>query len=101
MNRKIRQGCLSPILFNVYSKYLNKETLKMFGDFKVLGQVTHIVKYAGGLVLLAKVEEVLQCAIDRLVETGRFCGLEVNAEKTKVMRISRQPSPIQIMIHQN
>jgi hypothetical protein len=31
----VRQGCLSPILFNVYSKHLNKETLERFGDFKI------------------------------------------------------------------
>jgi len=35
----------------------------------------------------------------RLTEYGRFYGMEINVEKTKVMRISRQPSPIQIMIH--
>jgi hypothetical protein len=36
--------------------------------------------------------------IDRLIEIGRRYGMEMNVEKTKVMRISRQPSPIQIMI---
>jgi len=33
--RGVRQGCLSPILFIVYSKHLNKETLERFGDFKI------------------------------------------------------------------
>jgi hypothetical protein len=33
--------------------------------------------------------------IERLTETGIF--IKMNVEKTKVMRISRQPSPIQIM----
>jgi hypothetical protein len=36
--------------------------------------------------------------IDRLIETGRRYGMEINVEGTKVMRISRQPCPIQIMI---
>ncbi|GFG39086.1 hypothetical protein Cfor_11199 [Coptotermes formosanus] len=31
---------------------------------------------------------------------GRRCGMEMNVEETRVMRISRQPSPIQIMIDQ-
>jgi hypothetical protein len=43
------------------------------------------VKYADGLVLMAKVETVLQGMIDRLIEIG----MEMNVEKTKVMRISR------------
>ena len=35
-----------------------------------------------------------------LIETGRHYGMEMNVEKTKVMRISRQPSPVTIMIDQ-
>jgi hypothetical protein len=49
------QEChLLPILFNVYSKYLNKEALESFGDFIIGGQVILTVKYAVNLVLLAK-----------------------------------------------
>jgi hypothetical protein len=38
--------------------------------------------------------------IDRLIEIGRCCGMEINVERTKVIRISKQPSPIQIKIDQ-
>jgi hypothetical protein len=58
------------------------------------------VKYADDLVLLAKEETVLQSMIDRVIEIGRCYGMEMNVEKTKVMRISRQLSPVQIMIYQ-
>jgi hypothetical protein len=51
-------------------------------------------------VLLAKEEMVQQGIIDRLTETGRCYGMEMNVEKTKVMIIPRQPSPIQIMMYQ-
>jgi hypothetical protein len=37
---------------------------------------------------------------DRLIEIGRHYGMEMNVEKTKVMRISGQPSPTKIMIDQ-
>jgi len=47
------------------------------------------VKYTDGLVLLAKEEKVLQDMIDKLIETGRCYGMEMNVEKTEVMRISR------------
>ena len=37
---------------------------------------------------------------DKLIETGRYYGMEMNVEKTKVMRISRQPSPVTITLDQ-
>jgi hypothetical protein len=58
------------------------------------------VKYADDLVLLAREEKVLQGMVDRLIEIGRRYGMEMNVEKTKVMRISRQPAPMKIMIDQ-
>ena len=58
------------------------------------------MKYADDLVLMAKEETVLQCMIDELIETGRYYSMEMNVEKTKVMRISRQPSPVTITIDQ-
>jgi len=38
--------------------------------------------------------------IDKLFEIRKCCGMEMNVEKTKVMRISRKPSPVTIMIDQ-
>jgi len=46
------------------------------------------VKYADDLVVMAKEEMVLQGMIDKLIETGRYYGMEMNVEKTKEMRIS-------------
>jgi len=39
--------------------------------------------------------------IDKQIEIGRCYGIEMNVEKTNVMRISRQPYPVKIMIDQN
>ena len=58
------------------------------------------MKYADDLVLLAKEEKVLQDMIDKLIEIGGCYGMEMNVEK-KVMRISRQPFPVKIMIDKN
>ena len=41
---------------------------------------------------------MLQAMVDRLTETGRYYGMVVNVGKTQIMRISRLPSPGQIMI---
>ena len=58
------------------------------------------MKYADELVLMAKEETVLQDMINKLIEIGRCYGMEMNVERIEVMRISRQPSPVTIMIEQ-
>jgi len=99
--RGVQKGCcLSPILFNLYSECLTNEALDGPGHFNIRGQIIQTVKYADDLVLMAKEETVLQGMIDKLTEIGRCHGMEMNVEKTKVMRISRQPSPVTIMIDQ-
>jgi len=101
IGRGIRHGCcLSPILFKFYSEGLIKAAMEGFGDFKIGGQIVHTVKYADGLVLLAKEVKVLQDMIDKLIEIGRCYGMGMNVEKTKVTGISRQPFPVRIMIDQ-
>ena len=79
---------------------LTKEALQASEDFKIGGQIIQTVKYADDLVLLAKEQNVLQYMNDKLTEIGRCYGMEMNVEKTKVMRISRQPFPVKIMIDQ-
>jgi hypothetical protein len=99
IGKGVTQGCyLSPILFNLYSECLTKEALERFGDFKIGGKIIHTVKYADDLVLLAKEEKVLQDMIDNGIEIGRCYGMEMNVDKIIVMRISRQPFPVKIMI---
>ena len=53
------------------------------------------MKYADDVVLLAKEETVLQGTTDRLTESGRCYGMECG--KCRVMRISRQPSPVHMI----
>lgn len=47
------------------------------------GRVTRPVKYAAGLVLLAKEEMVLKGMIERLIEIRRCYEMEINVEKAK------------------
>ena len=92
---------MSPILFNLYSECLTKEAVDGLGDFNLGGQIIQTVKYADDLVLMAKEETVLQGIINKLIEIGRYYCMEMNVEKTKVMRISTQPSPVIITKDQN
>ena len=88
IGREVGQGwCLSSILFSLYSKCLTNEALDGLGDFNIGEQIIHTVKYVDDLVLMAKEETVLQGMIDNLIEIGRYYGMEMNVEKTKVMRV--------------
>jgi hypothetical protein len=99
--RGARQGCsLPPILFYLYSEYFIKETLESSGNLKI-GLLICTVKCADDLVLLAKEEMLFHGMIQKLTETGRCYGMEMDVEKTKVMRISRQSSILQTVIDQN
>jgi hypothetical protein len=71
----------------LYGECLTNEALEGSGDFKIGGQIIHTVKYADDLVLLAKEEKVLQKMTDKPIEIGGGYGMEMNVEKTKVMRI--------------
>ena len=84
----------------MYSEFLMKEALDGLRDFNNGQQIIHTMKYADDIVLMAKEETVLQEMIDKLIEIGRCYGMEMNVEKTKVMRILSQPSPVTIMIDQ-
>jgi hypothetical protein len=65
----------------LYSECLTKEALEGFGDLKIERQIFNTVKYADELVLLATEEMVLQGMIDKLIETRRWYGMEINSKK--------------------
>jgi len=52
------------------------------------------VKYADDLVLLAKIETLIQGMTNTLIETGRCYRMEMSEDKTKVMRISTHIPPV-------
>jgi hypothetical protein len=58
------------------------------------------VKYEDYLVILAKKKIMLQGTADRLTEIETCWEMEMNVGKTKVTRISRQPSPVHILTNQ-
>jgi len=56
--------------------------------------------YTSKRVLQVKEGTAVQRINDILIEISRFCGMEMKVEQTEVMRITRQPSSVQNMVHQ-
>ena len=58
-----------------------KETLDEVGDFKIGGRIINKVKFADDTAIMAKTQEELQDMVNRLVDTGRKYGIEINVDK--------------------
>ena len=71
-----------------------------FISISIGSQLTHSVKCADELVLPVEEEMLIQGMTDTLIKVGRDRGVEMNGEKSKVKRISWQPSSVQNMINQ-
>lgn len=88
--RGVRQGCpLSPI-FNIVLADLEEEMRKVkWGGVRLDGGRVYTLAYADDLVLLAEGEEEMRSMMVRLKDYLDKKGLELNAEKTKMMRFRK------------
>ena len=58
-----------------------KEGLAGVGDFKIGGRIINKVRFANDTAIIAKTQEELQDMVNRLVDTGRKYGMEINIDK--------------------
>jgi hypothetical protein len=72
--------------------------LPRFPESQTLRNVVICYGFLKIILLLVYCKKVLQDMIYELIENGRYYGMEMNVEKLKVIRISRQPSPVKIII---
>ena len=49
--------------------------------------------------IIAKTKKELQDMVNRLVETGRKYGMEINIDKSQIMRVSRSNESLQIKVN--
>ena len=88
-NTGVRQGdALSPLLFNLYTADLQKFLQIECNSPSFDKTYVNCLMYADDLLLMSQTEDGLQRLLDRL---GEYCdkwGMEVNIEKTKVMKFS-------------
>jgi Reverse transcriptase (RNA-dependent DNA polymerase). len=83
---------MSPVLFNLYGGYLMQETLAEVGDFKIGWRIINKVRFADDTTVKAKTQEDM---VNRLTDTGRKYGMEININKSQVMRVSRSNESLQ------
>jgi hypothetical protein len=53
------------------------------------------------MINISVTKSLLRVKTDRLTEVGKCHVMEIEVERTKVMRVSRHSSPVQIMIKNN
>lgn len=86
--RSVRQGCpLSP-LFNELIADLEEEMAKVKWS-EIGGERIYILSYADDMVLLAENEGGMKSMVERLEWYLDRKGLEVNVEKTKMVRFRK------------
>ena len=86
-NQGVKQGCiLSPLLFNIFladfPDYVSKPECHAM---KVLQEELSCIMWADDIILFSKSEEGLQCMLDNLFKYTQDNGMQINADKTKVM----------------
>jgi len=92
MARGVRQGCpLSLLLFNILLADLEEEMGKVrWGGVKLDGKRVYTLAYADDMVLLAEGEEEMKSMMERLEIYLDKKKVELNAEKTKMLRFRRE-----------
>uniref|UniRef100_A0A673IYZ6 ribonuclease H n=1 Tax=Sinocyclocheilus rhinocerous TaxID=307959 RepID=A0A673IYZ6_9TELE len=83
----VRQGCLlSPTLFNIFLERIMADALEDHeGTVSIGGRTITNLRFADDIVGLAGKEEELTNLVERLYKISTSYGMQINAEKTKLM----------------
>ena len=76
-----------------------KEALAEVGDFKIGGRIINKTRFADDTALIAKTQEQLQNMLNGLVDTGRKYGMEIDIDKSQVLRVCRSDESLQIKVN--
>ena len=88
IGKGVRQGyILSPSLFNLYAKYLMRNTGldEAQAGIKVAGRNINNLRYADHTTFMAESEEELKSLLMKVKEESEKVGLKLKIQKTKIM----------------
>jgi exonuclease III len=90
VERGVRQGCvISPLLFNLYSEFMIREAMENMEGIKCGGVNITDLRYADDAILVSDKRRKLQKMIDKLNDTCKEYGMDINVKKTKVMVMNK------------
>ena len=86
IGKGVRQGCMSPYLFNLYAEYIvrNARLDKALAGIKIAGRNINNLRYADNTTLMAESEEELKSLLMKVKKSEKD-GLKLNMQKTKIM----------------
>ena len=88
IGKGVRQGCiLSPCLFNVYAKYIMRNTglEESQAGIKIAWRNSNNLRYADDTTLMAESEEELKSLLMKVKEESAKVGLKLSIQKTKII----------------
>ena len=96
----VRQGCLlSPTLFNIFLERIMTDALENHeGSVSIGGRTITNLRFADDIDGLAGSEEELASLVNRIDTTSRAYGMQISAEKTKVMTNNTNGFSTDIMV---
>src|SRR5713101_4938090 len=85
IGKGVRQGCISPYLFNMYSEcIMRKDGLEEEeAGIKIGGLKINNLRYADDTTLMAESEQHLKSLLRKVKEESLRSGLKLNISKTK------------------
>ena len=97
----VRQGCLlSPTLFNIFLEQIMTEALEEHnGTITIGGRIITNLRFADDIDGLAGNEGELANLVNHLDETSTRYGMEISAEKTKLMTNREEPVRTKITVN--
>ncbi|GFN94160.1 LINE-1 retrotransposable element orf2 protein [Plakobranchus ocellatus] len=97
----VRQGCLfSPTLFNIFLERIMTDALEdHFGTVSIGGRPITNLRFADDIDGLARNECELASLWEKLDKASSNFGMEISAEKTKIMTNSKESSKKEIKVN--